>query len=119
MQTEMAVEKLDAATAVAVIQGSLTMGTSLKTIDHNLQALIQGGVSRVVVDMTACPYSDSAGLGVLMHTFGLVQERGGAMRLCGVTERVSNLLKMTRTDTILSMDADRETSLAALAAEVS
>jgi anti-sigma B factor antagonist len=119
MQTEMTVEKLDSATAVAVIHGSLTMGTNLKTIDHNLQALVEGGVSRLVVDMTACPYSDSAGLGVLMHTFGLLQEGGGAMRLCAVSDRVASLLKMTRTDAMLGCDVDRETSVAALNAEAS
>ena len=113
----MTVERLDEATAVATISGSLTMGTNLKTVDQNLQTLLEGGVSRLVIDLSQCPYADSAGLGLLMHVNGLIGQRGGGMRVCGVSDRVSSLLALTKTDTILKRDADRETSLLALDAE--
>ena len=117
MALEMAVERVDVGTAVAVISGPLTMGTSLKTIDHNLQDLVSSGVSRLVIDLAASSYCDSAGLGLLMHVNGLLAGHGGAMRLCGVSERISSLLKMTLTDAILKCDADRDTSLLALDAQ--
>jgi anti-anti-sigma regulatory factor len=42
-------------------------------------------------------------------------EMQGSMRLCGVSDKVASLLKMTRMDTFLKIDPDVEASLAALA----
>jgi len=97
------------------LTGSLTLGTTLKIVDTRLQQLVEDGVHRLVLDLSYCAYSDSAGLGTLIHTFGVLSERGGSMRLCGVNERLAAMFKMTRTDALLPCDPDRETSLAALA----
>ncbi len=111
---DMTVERLDPETAVATIAGPLNMGTNLKTIDSNLQTLIADGVKRLVLDLSGCPYSDSAGLGVLMQTFGLVREKQGQLRLCGVGERIGRMLRLTTTDRFFQCDANRAESLAAL-----
>ena len=114
MALEMTVERLDAETAVGTITGPLTMGTNLKTIDSNLQTLVAEGVTRLVLDLTECPYSDSAGLGVLMQTFGLLREKDGQLRLCGVGERIGRMLRLTTTDKFFRCDATRAESVAAL-----
>lgn len=101
-------------TAVVTLTGSITLGTSLKIVDTQIQALIASGISKLVLDMTDVSYVDSAGLGVIVHSYGLTHERKGALRLCGVQERVATMLKMTRTTLFLSMDADAEASLAAI-----
>ncbi len=111
----MTVETVDAGCAVVAIHGSLTLGTNLKTVDANVQRLIGSGAARLVIDLSGCPFCDSAGLGFLIHAYGLVGAQGGTMRLCGVGERVMGLFTMTKTDGILPMDADRATSLAKLA----
>lgn len=117
MALEMKIEQQESAggpVEIAVVHGSLTMGTNLKTVDHNLQAMIAAGGKRLVLDLTGVPYCDSAGLGLLMHAAGLVTSGGGVMRICGASERVMDLLKITRTDTLLPLDADRAASLAKL-----
>jgi len=45
----------------------------------------------------------------------MAKQQGGDLRLCGVSERVAELIKMTRTDGLLPMDADVDASLKALA----
>jgi len=115
MAIEAAVDKISATTAVVTLTGSLTLGTNLKIVDTRLQQLVEGGVQSLVLDMSHCLYSDSAGLGTLIHTFGVLSERGGSMRLCGVNERLAAMFKMTRTDALLPCDPDRAASLAALA----
>ena len=105
------------AAGVAIVRciGALTLGTSLHAADAQLQKLIENGAAKVVVNMAEVPYMDSAGLGVLVQASGLAKQRGGDLRLCGAAERVAELIKMTRTDGLLPMDADEEASLAALA----
>ncbi len=103
--------------AVVSLSGRLTLGSSLKIADSQIQAAIEDGVSRVVLDLTDVEYMDSAGLGMLMVAFGLVNEKNGSLRLCGVAPRVMSLLQMTRTDGLLPIDPTREESLAALRGE--
>ena len=57
-----------------------------------------------------------AGLGMLVCTYGALNEKGVALRLCGVAPRVQKLLQLTKTDGFLSLDASREDSLTALQA---
>jgi len=108
-------EEIKPGTAVVSFTGALTLGTSLHTADQRLQQALEGGFPRLVLNMAGVPYIDSAGLGALIHTSGLAKENGGELRLCGVSERVAALIKMTRTDNLLPMDIDVEASLAALA----
>jgi anti-anti-sigma regulatory factor len=53
---------------------------------------------------------------MLVCTYGALNEKGGALRLCGVAPRVQKLLQLTKTDGFLSLDASREDSLTALQA---
>ena len=100
--------------AVLTISGPLTLGTNLKTLDGTIQTLLGTGARRLVFDLSASLYADSAGLGTLIHTSGLVAERGGTLRLAGVSDRIVSMLRMTRTDSLLPMDVDAAASLAAL-----
>jgi len=101
--------------AVVRFNGALTLGTSLHAADAQLQKLIGDGAAKVVLNMAEVPYMDSAGLGVLVQASGLAKQQGGDLRLCGAGDRVAELIRMTRTDALLPMDADEEASLKALA----
>ena len=105
---------IDAATAVVTLVGALTLGTGLKTADQQIQTAIEKGVSKLAIDMSGVPYSDSAGLGVLIHTFGLTRLKNGALRLSGASERMLSMLNLTRMDTLLPIDPTVEASLAAM-----
>ena len=114
MILQMDIEKPDPGVAVARFTGALTLGTSLHAADAHLQKTIRDGAAKVVLDMAGVPYMDSAGLGTLVQASGLAKQQGGELRLCGVSERVAELIRMTRTDGLLPMDADVDASLKAL-----
>ncbi len=101
-------------TAVVTMSGALTLGTNLKIADARIQEAIRGGAIRLVLDMSGVPYMDSAGLGALVMTYGLVKAQGGVVRLAAVSERVATLLTMTSMDTLMPMDANAAASLEAL-----
>lgn len=100
--------------AVVRFNGAITLGSSLHAADAQMQKIIREGAAKVVLDMTEVPYMDSAGLGVLVQASGMAKQEGGDLRLCGVSQRVAELIKMTRTEALLPMDADLEASLKAL-----
>jgi anti-sigma B factor antagonist len=115
MILDVAINQIAPDTAVVTLTGALTLGTSLMTADNKLQGLIKAGTIKIALDMSGVPYIDSAGLGAIVHAYGLAMEMQGSIRLCGISSKVASLLKMTRMDTFLPIDPDIETSLAALA----
>ncbi|HVC46157.1 MAG TPA: STAS domain-containing protein [Terracidiphilus sp.] len=108
------IERLSPETAVVTFQGSLTLGSSLKLADSQLQSASAAGVTRMVIDMSGVDFLDSAGLGMLVYIYGALNEKNGVLRLCGVTQRVASVFKLTKTDSFLVMDDSREASVAAL-----
>ena len=112
---EVSALRLDEGTSVMAVRGTLRLGPGLKLLELQMVAEMDRGVRALVLDLAAVPVVDSAGLGLLLHLFGEMGERGGVLRVCGVTERVRELLRMTHTDQLLPMDADVAASLAALA----
>ena len=63
-------------------------------------------VRKLVVDLTHTEIVDSAGLGVLMHIFGEMEQLGGEMRVAGANQRVAKMFHVTHTDGILVLDPD-------------
>ncbi len=111
---QITVEDLNADSAVIVFEGALTFGMSLNLADGKLRGLLERGINKMVLDLSGVPYCDSAGLGALVYTYGLAKQKGGMIRLCGLSERVAALLRMTTTDSFLPVDVDRAAGIAAL-----
>jgi anti-sigma B factor antagonist len=114
MPLNLEIEKLSDGVAVVTMTGQLTLGLNLKLADSQVHAAIAEGASKLVFDLTGLDYIDSAGLGLLVFTYGTVNEKGGTMRLCGVASRIASVLKLTKTDELMGMDATKEESLKAL-----
>jgi anti-sigma B factor antagonist len=107
-------ENLPEGIADVRLSGGLTLGTSLKIADSQIQAAVANGVTRMVIDLTDVEYVDSAGLGMLMYAYGMLNEKKGTLRLRGVADRVMALLKMTKTDSFLPIDTTCDESVTAL-----
>jgi anti-sigma B factor antagonist len=102
--------------ALVVLAGRITLGSSLSLVESQIRSLINGGAFKLVFDLTGVEFVDSAGLGMLVYAYGSLASKGGVLRLCGVGPRVQSLLELTKTNTILTVDATRADSLAALGA---
>lgn len=108
------IENLSGDTAVVTFSGPLTLGTSLKIVDSQVQKAIESGITRMVFDLSSVDFIDSAGLGMMVCTYGAINQKQGRLRLCGVSQRVETLLKMTHTNSFLPVDSRRDDSLAAM-----
>jgi anti-sigma B factor antagonist len=57
----------------------------------------------LILDLTAVPYMDSAGMGAIINYFVSCQRAGRRMIVAGVNARVLELFKMTKADTLLTI----------------
>lgn len=106
MMLETEVFEIEPDITVVSCAGRFTLGTQLRLTESMINTLLQKGVRKLIVDLTHTEIVDSAGLGVLMHLFGEVEQLGGTMRVAGANERIANMFHVTHTDGILALDAD-------------
>ena len=57
---------------------------------------------KLVLDLTHVEFVDSAGLGIIMHAFGEMEQAGGHLRIAGANEQVRRLFTITHTGAILA-----------------
>ncbi len=78
-----------------------------------VRALVEGGARRVVLDLRAVSYVDSATIGCLLDIHRLLQESTGVLRLAALQPRVETMLSMTGVHKILALHRSEEEALAA------
>jgi anti-sigma B factor antagonist len=105
-------EPVDLTTAVFRLTGHMTLGMRLREVESRISDVTNHGIHKLILDLSAIDFIDSAGLGALMILYGSMKIRGGKLRLVAPGARVLNLLKMTHTDSILAVDPTLEAALA-------
>ncbi len=84
---------------VLVLNGPLTLGNMF-----HFQALVRSDESRgTVVNMTAVPYIDSAGIGCLVGAQLFHQRNGRTFALVGLNQRVRDILRITAVDSLFTL----------------
>ena len=56
-----------------------------------------------VIDLTAVPYMDSAGMGLVMNHYVRCQTKGARLIVAGANSRVMDLFKVTKVDAVLPL----------------
>ena len=56
-----------------------------------------------VIDLTAVPYMDSAGMGLVMNHYVRCQTKGARLIVAGANSRVLDLFKVTKVDAVLPL----------------
>jgi anti-sigma B factor antagonist len=97
--------------------GRFTLGTRLSETEAMITQLIHDGARKVIIDLTHVEFVDSAGLGLLMHTFGTLEQYGGHLRIAGPAAQAKRLFHITHTGPILAVDPDLITSVKKLQGE--
>jgi len=93
------------------LNGRLAYGDELQRLKTQLASSAGERDLILILDLSKVEYADSSGLGVLLYLDGVAQEAGSKLRLAAVTRRLLDLLRMTHTDKVLTMDPDVASSL--------
>ena len=106
---ELAVETSGDVQIIRVKEQKLTY-PSLSAFFAEVRQLVEGGARKLLIDLQAVTYIDSACIGCLMDVYRLLQDKGGAVKLSGLQPRVETLLSMTGVHKIVAVH--REEALA-------
>lgn len=96
---------------VVQVEGQLIVGNrhELKEV---VQAALDGGERKLLVDFSRTGYIDSSGLGALVSISKRIREAGGDLRLAGLNDDLRSLFELTKLDTLFTITETPEQALA-------
>lgn len=98
--------------AVVVPEGTLWGGNETTEFRTALDGLIQQGNSRLVINLGRVNHLNSTALGILVSAHTNYAKRGGAVKLCKLETRISNLLLITKLSMVFEVHDTEEAALA-------
>jgi anti-anti-sigma factor len=109
---QLAVEESGDVRIVRVREAKLTY-PALSHFFGEVRRLVEEGARKVLIDLGAVTYVDSASIGCLMDIHRLLQEAGGAVMLAALQPRVETMISMTGVHKIVEIAPDEAAALAA------
>jgi len=87
------------------------MYPSLAEFSGAVSTEIAAGERKLVIDLSAVTYVDSATIGCLMDLYRQASAVGATLKLAGVQKRVETMLTMTGAQNFLEVHADEQGAL--------
>ena len=95
--------------SVVDVVGRITLGEGGITLRETMRGLVSKGNKKVLLNLGEVSYIDSSGVGELVAAFTTVTNQGGVLKLLSLTNRVKDLLQITKLYTVFEV-FDSETS---------
>lgn len=97
--------------AIVRVGESRLMYPLLSEFSTVVTQLIASGEKKILVDLAAVGYVDSATIGCLMDLYRQASSAGGALKLAGVQKRVETMLTMTGAQNFIEVHADEPSAV--------
>ena len=94
--------------AVLHLQGKIMGGPDATTLHEKLHELIESGTRSVVIDLEEVDWMNSSGLGILIGGLSAIRKSGGDLRLASVTEKIEEVLRITKLDRVFDVYGSTE-----------
>jgi len=82
------------------LKGKIMGGPDATLLNDKLHELIDSGQNKVIVDLSKVNWMNSSGLGILIGGLTTLRNNEGDLKLSGITERIENLLIITKLITV-------------------
>jgi anti-anti-sigma factor len=98
---------------VVDLGGRITLGGTFASISGSgptlhgfIRDLLRAGHKNILLNFRDVSHVDSSGIGELFGCLTTVRSQGGALKVTNANERVSNLLNLTKLNTVLDVTDD-------------
>jgi len=106
-------DALDDDRHVVAVRGEIDLFTAPE-LKQKLTDAIEGGKSRIVVDLSDTSFLDSTALGVLIGAVKRLRTREGALVIVNVDQNIAKTFEITGLDQIFTILPTRDEAVAAL-----
>ncbi len=109
---ELKVEEKGDVSIVRVKEAKLTY-PNLSSFLTEVRRLVEEGARKLLIDLQAVTYVDSASIGCLMDIRRLVEDKKGILKLSGLQPRVETMISMTGVNKIIEIHREEAAALSA------
>ena len=102
MALKMNVREVDGVEVVG-IEGRIVLGEESGALREQVKTMLAEGKKKIVLNMDAVSYIDSAGLGTLVASHHSARAQGASMKLSNVGTRFRELLQVTKLLTVFDV----------------
>ena len=93
------------------LSGEVRIGDSSVALRDSIRNLADQGKKKVLLNLGGVKYIDSSGIGELIANYTTVKRGGGQLKLLNLTDRVQNLLVITKLLTVFDAYEDEAEAL--------
>ena len=82
------------------MDGKITIGEGSVALRGAVRRLIEEGKKKILLNLSNVGYVDSSGIGELVSSFTTVNREGGQLKLLNLTQKIRDLLAITKLLTV-------------------
>lgn len=91
------------------MDGKVTIGEGSVALRNAIRRLLGEGKKNILLNLAGVGYVDSSGIGELVSSFTAVNKEGGSLRLLNLTQKIQDLLAITKLLTVFdTYDSEAE-----------
>jgi anti-sigma B factor antagonist len=103
------------AVTILDLSGRIVLGEDTLLLRNTIRDLIANRQRMILLNMGEVPYIDSSAIGELVTAFTTVRKQGGALKLLNLTEKVYDVLQITKLYTVLDVKEDEAEAIRSFA----
>ena len=85
------------------LSGKVTIGEGSVALRSAIRRLLGEGKSKILLNLGSVNYVDSSGIGELVSSFTAVNKEGGTLKLLNLTQKIQDLLAITKLLTVFDV----------------
>jgi anti-sigma B factor antagonist len=93
------------------VHGRIVLGDETSALRSAVRDLIARGKKKIILNLVGVDYLDSSGVGELVGSFTTVRNAGGELKLLNLTQKVHDILHVTKLYTVFDIKDDEFTAV--------
>ena len=93
------------------LAGKITIGEGSVSLRSAIRRLIEEGKKKILLNLGQVSYVDSSGIGELVSSFTTINREGGQLKIVNLTQKIQDLLAITKLLTVFDVYDDEATAL--------
>jgi anti-sigma B factor antagonist len=85
------------------LEGKVTIGEGSVSLRNAIRRLLGEGKNKILLNLGGVGYIDSSGIGELVSSFTAVNKEGGTLKLLNLTQKIQDLLAITKLLTVFDV----------------
>ena len=98
--------------SVLILEGFFNKDFGDYKIKNIITEILNNGAKKILIDLNAIKFINSAGIGELVGSYISISNRGAKVRLFGVPERVDKMLNVTKLISIFDIYKSEDEAVA-------